>query len=433
MEFKQHLRKYLKEEDIDKLINSFNDEDKHAVLLNTHKMSDEKFLSLFPNVKPHPIVTHAYIYNKNIYDLGKTIYHIQGCFYLQEPSAMLVSYLLNPKHHEYVLDLCGAPGGKTVQASLRMDQTGLIYSNDLSYKRSQIISQNVERLGLSNVIVINNDFSTIYKEYLNYFDKIILDAPCSGSGMFRKDDKMKEDWSINKVYKFQEIQKELILYSYKMLKPGGKMIYSTCSYSYEENEEVIQYLLENTDAEIINFEENENYYIDDKTKLGIHLFPYKFEGEGHYICLIKKPGELIKTVVKNNFKEDSNVVKIKRSMKIDLNFLEIKNFNNFIFLLPEKPKSINKLNVLRYGVKAGEYDEKYFKYDYHLSHYLDNYIYEINISEEDAKSYLLGNTLNIKTEKGYVLIKYDDVAIAFGKSDGNIIKNLFPKGLRVKV
>ena len=157
-------------------------------------------------------------------------------------------------------------------------------------------------MGLSNLLIISNDFSKLYHNYQNCFDSIVLDAPCSGSGMFRKNDLMKDDWSINKVYKFSEVQKELITYAYSMLKPGGKLIYSTCSFSYEEDEEVIEHLLSDTDAEVIQFESN-LYFYQSKSKLGIHLFPHLFPGEGHYICLIKKPGEIKELGIKPNKKQ----------------------------------------------------------------------------------------------------------------------------------
>ena len=147
-----------------------------------------------------------------------------------------------------VLDLCAAPGGKTVQASMALNKTGLLISNDLSHQRAGLILQNVERLGLGNIVITNNDFSLIYKDYQEHFDKIILDAPCSGSGMFRKQREMEDDWSYQKVLKFAEIQKELIRIAYFMLKPGGKLIYSTCSFSKEEDEDVVEELLNNSDA-----------------------------------------------------------------------------------------------------------------------------------------------------------------------------------------
>ncbi len=196
MTFKQHLLSWMDEKEINELVSSLNEEkSKHAVLLNTNKISDEKFKELFPNVNPHPIVNHAYLYDKDEYDLGKNILHELGAYYLQDPSAMCVSYLLGISPNEKVLDLCAAPGGKTVQASMTLNRTGLLISNDLSHQRAGLILQNVERLGLGNVVITNNDFSTIYKDYYEHFDKIILDAPCSGSGMFRKEDKMEQDWS----------------------------------------------------------------------------------------------------------------------------------------------------------------------------------------------------------------------------------------------
>ena len=203
MDFKEHLYQSLPKEEVDLLINSFEGEDKHAVLLNLEKISDEEFLKEFPNVTPHPVVKHAYLYSKDDYQLGKHIYHELGYYYLQEPSAMVVSFLIDFNDDDLVLDMCAAPGGKTIQASFKMHNRGLIVSNDLSFPRCGLISNNVERLGIKNVIIINNDLSKIYHKYFNTFDKIILDAPCSGSGMFRKDDKMINDWSINKVLKFQ--------------------------------------------------------------------------------------------------------------------------------------------------------------------------------------------------------------------------------------
>ena len=294
MDFKTHLLSFLPKDEVDSLLASFSYEDKHAVLLNTKKMTDEEFLDLYPNVKPHPYVKHGFIYDKNEYQLGKSLYHELGCFYLQEPSAMVVSSLINFDKDDFVLDMCAAPGGKTIQASLKLDNTGLIISNDLSRPRSSITVSNLERLGLGNVIVTNNDFGKIYQRYIDKFDVIILDAPCSGSGMFRKEDKMIEDWSINKVYKFAEIQKRLINIAYQMLKPGGLLSYSTCSYSIEEDEDVIHYLLDNSDAQIkeINLKDA---YINPNDPIGIRLMPSRFNGEAQYICQITKPGRKVKT------------------------------------------------------------------------------------------------------------------------------------------
>ena len=192
MNFKTSLEKYLSKEEIDKLISSFSSEEKKAIYLNENKLSKEKLLKLFPNLKPHPLVNNGYMYDKNEYELGKKIYHELGAYYIQEPSAMLVAHFLDAKPGEVVLDLCAAPGGKTIQTALKMQNQGLILANDLSKSRANILLSNIERLGISNTIVTSLDFSKIYENFQGFFDKIILDAPCSGSGMFRKDELMKK-------------------------------------------------------------------------------------------------------------------------------------------------------------------------------------------------------------------------------------------------
>lgn len=420
MEFLEHLKKYLSEKEIIKLSESLREKSLHGVLLNTKKMSDEQFLKLFPNVTKHPIVPHAYIYLKEIYNLGKSIYHTLGCFYLQEPSAMVPAYLLNAQENELILDMCAAPGGKTIQTSFLMNNTGLIISNDLSRSRASAIVENEERLGLGNVVVTNNDLSKIYKNYLNAFDKIILDAPCSGSGMFRKDGKMIEDWSFNKVLKFAETQKELIAIAYAMLKPGGILCYSTCSFSYEENEEVIDYLCQTTDCEIVNLQ-NKLFYVSDKKPYGIHLFPSHFPGEGHYICLVKKPGNSV-------FKADKEVV--KENIK-DIKFTHIENFANFLFGL-NYSFNFRYFNIVRYGVKIGEMIKgtNDIKYNYHYAHYVYNFknVYEINIDE--LKKYLSGNIITNHGEKGYYLLAYNGINVDISKGDGRVFKNHLPKHYR---
>lgn len=418
MDFKEHLKKYLSQEEINKLIDSLKDDDRHALLLNTSKLSKEKLLSFYPHLESHPVVKNAFLYDKKEYQLGKSIFHELGAFYLQEPSAMLVSYLLNPKKDSLILDLCAAPGGKSVQASLLMEDTGLIVSNDLSYPRAKIIKENAERLGLGNLLIISNDFSKIYKDYINQFDYIILDAPCSGSGMFRKNSLMEEDWSINKVYKFAEIQKELIIMSYCMLKPGGKLIYSTCSFSYEEDEEVAKYLLDNTDARYEPFEDNLLFY-KSKDDLGIHLFPYLFPGEGHYICLFSKPGEL---------KETSNK-KLKTNLPLFNNRYK-KKYGELTFLINPIIET-KHLNVVREGVKLGEELKDDIKYDIHYARNIKSFDNELEISLEDTKKYLRGESLDISYPKGYVLLKYLGLNIDIAKSDGRIIKNRYPKYLRL--
>ena len=411
MDFKSHLYESLPKEEVDLLIKSFDNKDYHAVLLNTEKISDEEFTNEFPLVKPHPVVKHAYLYDKNVYPLGKHIYHELGYYYLQEPSAMVVSSLIDFKEDDLVLDMCAAPGGKSIQASFKMNNKGLIVSNDLSFPRCGLISNNVERLGIKDIIIINNDLSKIYHKYLNTFDKIILDAPCSGSGMFRKDDKMINDWSINKVYKFAEIQKSLIDIAYQMLKPGGLLSYSTCSYSKEEDEDVIQYLLDNSDAQLVNMSSHMCGYINPLKPIGIRLMPSRFTGEGQYICQIRKPGS-------------SNKITFKK---------EAKTINDFEFSV-ENSINLPLANIYRFGVKVGEKRKDIFRYDLHYARTLKyGDMDSIELSLDELKKYLAGEQLNkANPYKGYVLLTYKNNALDIAKSDTRVIKNYYPKGLRKK-
>ncbi len=427
MDFLRHLQKYLSEETIAKLSTSLLEKEKKALLLNTNKMNEELLLSLFPHLIQHPLVKNAYLYDKDEYDLGKSIYHELGCFYIQEPSAMLPAYLLGHIENGLILDMCAAPGGKSIGVSLS-NQNSVIISNDLSNSRCQILLSNIERLGCSNIVVTNNDFSTIYPNFLEKFDSIILDAPCSGSGMFRKNNHyMEEDWSYSKVVKCASIQKELILIAYKMLKKGGTLCYSTCSFSYEEDEEVVSFLLANSDANLLPISHSDLYYVD-KSKIGIHLFPYLFPGEGQYIALIKKPGESL--ITKKEYSKYKFPFLKTISSYSSYSFF---NFSNSIFMLPFEI-STKGLKIIRYGTKVGEIDKNLFHYDYHLSHVINNFEFVIELNDEEIVKYISGEQLNkVNPYKGYVLLTYQNIPIAFGKSDTTVIKNHYPKGLRKKI
>ena len=421
MEFYEHLKTYLKDDEIVSLKEALSKRSEHALLLNTDKLSQESLLKLFPSLKKHPIVDHAFIYDKEELDLGKSIYHALGCFYLQEPSAMLPAFLLKPSEDDIVLDLCAAPGGKSMQASLLMNNQGLIIANDISRSRAYAISENAERLGRGNLLITNNDFSLIFDNYQNFFDKIILDAPCSGSGMFRKENKMLEDWSYQKVIKYSEIQKQLVLMCYSMLKPGGTMVYSTCSFSYEEDEEVIKHLLSNTDATLLAIPHSDLYYVS-QDNLGIHLLPSLFPGEGHYIALINKPGEL-----KKNVSKDIN----KNNYHVNGSYPNIQKYGSYLYTMSELIK-IKNLNVIRYGVKIGELVNNTIKYDHHFAHFVKRFENEQDINLEQLMKYYQGESLNINIPKGDVLLKYEGINVDITKSDGRIIKNHLPKGLRKK-
>ena len=416
MDFESSLSKYLTKEEIDRLVSSFSETERKAIYLNENKLSKESLLKLFPNLKPHPIVPNGFLYDQNEYELGKKIYHELGAYYIQEPSAMLVAHFLDAKPGDIVLDLCAAPGGKTIQTALKMQNEGLIIANDLSKSRANILLSNVERLGLSNVVVTSLDFKNHYQKFENYFDKIILDAPCSGSGMFRKSEEMKNDWTYEKVLKNAAIQKELIMMCYSMLKEGGTLVYSTCSYSFEEDEEVIEFMLENSDAKLENIPSFLGEFRSPKYKESVHLFPSHFEGEGHYIALIKKPGVLLCSKL--------SPIEIERVVQSKGNSKEIQRF-----LCPNKlPQNFADLS-LRPGLFLGTQIGDKFVPSHHQSH-VQNADVSIELTKEETQKYLRGETINKKAPNGYHFVSYQGMNLGVCYSLNGVLKNYYPKGLR---
>lgn len=276
MEFKEHLKKYLKDEDIDKLEKSLLEERTNSLILNTNKLDKESFINEYKNIKEFKYIDNAYYYNKNEYEFGKSYLFDNGAYYIMDTSSMLVTNNLSLKEDSLVLDMCAAPGGKTISLALKNKNIHIL-ANDLSYSRALTMSSNIEKLGLSNIDIISCDLKNHYLSLLEKFDAIILDAPCSGSAMFRKLEEMKNDRNYQKVLKQQSIQKELIEIAYKMLKKGGKLIYSTCSFSYEEDEEIIlSFLKEHQDMKPVLKDDYKEIYHDQSLKEGCHLFPFLF-------------------------------------------------------------------------------------------------------------------------------------------------------------
>lgn len=403
-EFKKHLTKYLTNEEIERLVNSFSLPQPHGIFLNNNVTLDEDFIKEFELVQNKYIPRCYYTYKEG---LGKTLYHDFGAYYIQESSSSFVPAFLGIKDGSLVLDMCSAPGGKGIFGSL-LNPHGVNVLNDVSSSRCQAIVNNVERMGLNNVVITNSDFlnDKIVTKFVNTFDYIILDAPCSGSGMFRKNKGMIDEWSINQVHKYAEIQKKLLHNAYLMLKPGGTLSYSTCSLSYEENEEVIQNLM-NRARECI---------VEDRLPKGVkhHLGLIDDNGEGLCVYYISKPGDLEYEYKNINY---INEIRLNGNKYVLNNKFDYKN-----------------LHVVRYGVKAYETIGKTSKPTHHLAKAL-NCFPTIEINDVNLiKRYVQGEQITINTasnyENGYVIITYKSLKVGLGKLSSNIIKNLYPKGLR---
>lgn len=440
MDYKVYLEKILSKSQIDMMNEEYNKKPVTSLRINLLKYDFEKFENIFDDLEKHKYVKEAYYYDKEKNPFGKNPLHNAGAYYIQDASAMMVVNLLNIEKGDKVLDLCAAPGGKSTQVASYLDGSGLLVSNDISSKRVKDLSENIERMGASNVVVMNESVDKISDKFKGYFDKVILDAPCSGQGMFRKNSLTYDDWSYGKTLNLTSVQKDLILKAYKCLKRDGVMVYSTCTFASEENEDVINYLLENTNASVIRIDKKEHFNESIGDIGAIRLYPFNFKGEGHFICLIKcnddheckvrignklslrKDRELYKEFEKNNL-----------NIQLDGEFIRM---GDELHLLPSGCFCLDGLKILRNGIHLGTIKEKRFEPNHALAMWLKkdeakNSI-DFNYDSKEVKDYLKGFTLETINKKGYVLVCVEGVSLGWCKDDGRLLKNLYPKGLRVQ-
>ena len=427
MDFYASLENHFPKEIASSLKVSLEKEPTHCLLLNTLKMKEDIFLSLFPKVRKHPFVEHAFYYDKTDYNFGKSILHAMGVLYIQDASAMMPAFFLSPKRGDTCIDLCASPGGKSIDSYLQTQGEITLLSNDISYPRAKELSSNFERLGIGCGVVTSLPVGKLSSLYPQSFDNVLLDAPCSGSAMFRKNELAKEDWDENKVSSCASIQKELLENAYALLKPGGKLVYSTCSFSKEENEDnVIDFLNKHPDMELISLPEDNLFYRPSILKETVYLLPSLFEGEGQFIALLQKKGEASSLLSKKrNEKEEKGEIKnLASSFGLDYPIVLLKDsYYSLPFELP-----LPKEGVLRAGIKIAE-KEKTLVPDHSLAHYLDSST-SIPLSIKEAKSYLHGESFPLAGKEGFVLVSYQGVNLGFVKIVKGVAKNHYPKGLR---
>lgn len=425
MDFRTNLITHLNENEADGLIDAIeNGEVTHCLLLNTKKMSDEEFVKRYPHVRKHKFVEHAYYYNKEEYEFGKDLLYDDGVFSIEDASAMMVVYFLKPEEDDVILDICAAPGGKSIGASLAMNDKGVIVSNDISYPRAKAMSQNVERMGRGNIIVASNDFVFSHIHFANTFDKIIVDAPCSGSAMMRKNKLAKADWKFEKVKSNARKQLELLELAYSMLKEGGTIAFSTCSFSFEEDENtILNFKTMHPEIEIVNLPDDESFVRTSELPEAVRLHPNHFEGEGQFVCLFKKPGTLVKTkkeIISNN----------RYKSFIEQYHLEDRSNEEMRskFYSLSQHFDVSHLNILRYGVKLFEMRSVYIP-DHHLTHFLAP-SYSIPISFDETKAYIHGDTFPLERPDNFYIVSYDNQNLGYVKVTQGVAKNHYPKGLR---
>ena len=427
MNFQESLKIYLTEDEINNLLTSLSKKRSYCLLINTNKITFEDLKKYFKTLRPHPFIQNAYYYDGETEFPGKSFLFDNGVYYIIDASSLLVSYFLNINDNDLLLDMCAAPGGKSISVLLKNKNINAI-CNDLNKQRALMMSQNFERLGIANAIVTSSNFDNIYQNYINTFDKIILDAPCSGSGMFRKNSEMENDWSYEKVLKCSITQKDLLEIAFKMLKNNGVISYSTCSFNYEENEKIIlEFLKNHQDAKLISLPHIEGEYRSKYLKEAIHLFPSLYEGEGMFICQIQKNnGDLQGFSSKK--KVFANKTNYQKAFNLNFNYEEIINNNVYLY---NTSLNLKSLYIIKKGLLLGELKGKILVPSFHLAHFLDT-TNSFKLNDEELKLYLHGDVIktNKKLENTYYLVSYDNINLGFVKNINGILKNFYPKGLR---
>lgn len=458
IEFEKKMKASLGDE-WDDFLYSYDNNRFQALRFNTLKVqSHEEIMRILmvleiSSDKKVSWANEAYYFDENVRP-GKHPYHEMGLYYIQEPSAMSAAALLAPKPGMRVLDLCAAPGGKSTQLATYLGDSGLLVSNEINTQRSRILSQNIERMGIKNAIVTNEDSFVLASHFPGFFNAIQVDAPCSGEGMFRKLPEAIEQWSMENVAICAARQKEILDNAAVMLKPGGTIVYSTCTFSKEENEDVIEYFLERHPD--FTLEEMERFW------------PHKVDGEGHFVAKLVRRGCVDtdlkadrKTKKNKNSKNRKNETKpalTKENMKLLSEFLDetisedmaawIKNsrlvmLGEQLYRLPDMEVDIKGLKVQRAGLHIGEFKKQRFEPSHSLALALKlndaKNVVKLTCDNPQTIGFFNGQSVMLSDEqaaeckKGWALVCVDGYPAGWGKVNGAQVKNHYPKGLRNKI
>ena len=360
---------------------------------------------------------------------GADILHEAGAWYLQEPSAMIPAAVLNAQPGERILDLCAAPGGKTTQNALRMAGQGMIVCNEPIGDRARILSRNVERMGVTNAIVVSAWPEKLADVWPEAFDAIQCDAPCSGEGMFRRHPETRDEWNPESPAGCAKRQGDILDSAAVMLRPGGRMVYSTCTLNKIENEGVVEaFLLRHPDFELMPFE-----LPGLSAPQGmLTIYPHRIKGEGHFVALLRRKGDgraVWQTASPKNAPD-------KAAMKVLQEFLPGQQanlfFGNELRYCPDFPElsKAKGVTVLRSGLHLGTVKGKVFIPDHAWA--VSNAapaVPRVHLTEEEAWLYLNGQVIPADG-KGWVLACYAGLPLGWGKVSEGMMKNHYPKGLR---
>ncbi|MCR4895982.1 MAG: RsmF rRNA methyltransferase first C-terminal domain-containing protein [Lachnospiraceae bacterium] len=457
-------------EEFPAFLESFSAEALHG--LRTRGATPEELFPDWPDgLRPVPWAKRGYFYPEELQP-GKRPLHEAGAYYIQEPSAQATATLLDPRPGERVLDLCAAPGGKTTQIAAAMEGRGILISNEIHPGRAGILSENVERMGYDNVIVTNESPARLAERFPLSFDRICVDAPCSGEGMFRKNPEAVKEWSQEAVYACAARQEEILEEAAKMLRPGGFLVYSTCTFAPEEDEGVIGSFLKNHP----DFEAGDSTAVKEALRQcaagapedafdgrpawgdgnpdlakGVRIWPHHLPGEGHFAFLLHRTGDapaqegvlqtgcdprLLKDYVefaRQTFAPESPLaVEAERLSRGGKQAEGYVLFGERLCRIPAGTPELRGLKVLRPGLVLGSFKKGRFEPDHALSHALrpEGVRRSVSLSDEDAARFLTGLTFPAAGESGWTLVCDGAAPLGWGKAAGGTLKNHYPRGLR---
>lgn len=451
-EYLNRMRDLLGEEEFSAYLKSFDEERLYGLRVNTAKVTPEAFPELVSwDLKPVPWIPNGFYY-EGTERPAKDPYYYAGLYYLQEPSAMTPAMLLPVEPGDRVLDLCGAPGGKSTELGVKLAGKGVLISNDISNSRAKALLKNLELWGISNICVTSETPDKLADVFGPWFDKILIDAPCSGEGMFRKDDDMVKSYEERGPEYYSEIQKEITDQAVRMLAPGGLLLYSTCTFSRCEDEEIICHILENhQEMELIRLPLFEGASGGIGLDGCIRLFPHKIKGEGHFISLLRKNGGGAERTAAGSRERSGTEPQGKKAPALPTeltDFLALMNRefedsrimikNDSVYYLPENFAPAKELRYLRTGLLLGELKNKRFEPGQVLAMTLhaEEFRQTISWKKEDDRviRYLKGETISLTPEegpvKGWCLVCVDGYPLGFAKGTGMALKNKYYPGWR---
>ena len=413
----------------------------YGLRVNTAKISCEEFEQIVPfEVKKIPWVSNGYFYNEDVRPSRCALYQA-GLYYLQEPSAMTPASRIPVEPGEYVLDMCAAPGGKATAVGSALKGEGLLVANDISTTRARALLRNLELFGIPNLFVANEKPEKMVNNFPEFFHKIILDAPCSGEGMFRKEEALARDWTPEKSEELSRIQKQLCLNAADMLQPGGQMLYSTCTFAPCEDEQIISWLLrERPELSLISMEDYEGFSTGNpewgdgnpQLKKCVRIFPHKMQGEGHFLALLQKEGtsgpsagtsktSRLAADVRKYMEEFFREIGLKTldGQEFDWNRVEVRA-DKVYYLGDLKKNRFEPAQPLALAFRKNEAEA----------------VISLSVDDSRLERYLKGETLTIEPEeaahsKGWHLLCVEGYPLGFGKLVNGTLKNKYPAGWRV--